>query len=58
LSSLDDVKNGFAGSTPKLNTVGPDRFDHCFIYEEFVLKGEAGILPSRSRKVYVTLISH
>jgi hypothetical protein len=45
-SSLDDVDIGFAGSTPKLDTVGPYRLDHCFVYEEFILEGEAGFFAN------------
>jgi hypothetical protein len=29
-----------------LDTVGPYRLDHCFVYEEFVLEGEAGFFAN------------
>jgi hypothetical protein len=36
LVSLHDCYIGFAGAAPQLNSIGPYRFEYCFIDEYFV----------------------
>jgi hypothetical protein len=39
LKALEDFNVGIGGYPPQLNSIGPYRFEYCFVQEEFAFCG-------------------